>query len=75
MLILQVCYTAHTIVSYMQLYFFGTGNQLLLLYMDALFFTALLFLGTDFNSFVYLDPHAKHLLEDHDDLQILIKMM
>ena len=41
----------HVPVFYMQLNCFGMGNQLLLLYMDAPFFTALLFLEADFNSF------------------------
>ena len=37
------------------------------------FFIALLILEEDFIFCVYLDANAQHLLEDHDDLQILIK--
>jgi len=54
---------------------FGFHNQLLLLYMGAPFFIALLFLEADFTSFCYLDAHSQYLLEVHDDLQILIKMI
>jgi len=45
MLILHVCCTARTSLLHAAILFFGMANQLLLLYMDAPFFTALVFLG------------------------------
>ena len=46
----------HVPVFYMQLYCFGMGNQLLLLYMDAPFSTALLFL--EVHTFMHACIHA-----------------
>jgi len=47
----------HVLVFYMQLYCFGMGNQLLLLYIDAPFFTAFLFLEVDVNEEFSAKPY------------------
>ena len=53
-------------VPVMQLYCFGMGNQLLLLYMDAPFLQPRCFWRQISIFFVYLDAKAQHLLENHD---------
>ena len=65
----------HVPVFCMQLYFFGIGDQLLLLYMESPFLQLCCFGRRISILLVYLDPHAQHQLEDHDDLQILIKII
>ena len=72
MLILHVCCTEHVPALHATI-LFGMGNQLLLLYIDAPFLQPCCCWRRILILFVYLDAHALHLLEDHDDLQILIK--